>query len=190
MKDVYLLVVDGLADWEIGLITYELNTRNAIPVTTIGLTLEPIRTGGGLRVVPDISLAEIAPDNAALLILPGGDWWNTTFDKDLERVVLQLHARGALIAAICGATTFLAQTDIFSKGIKHTSNSLEYLQRTVPSYNEQAFYRDTYAVSDQGVITAGGAANVEFTYEILKALKVYDDAVLSEFADFWNCRCK
>ena len=190
MKSVYLLVFDGLADWEIGLVTYELNTRNTIPVTTVGFTLEPIRTGGGLRVLPDISLAEIDRDNTALLLLPGGDRWHTTSDTDLERVVLQLHASRALVAAICGATAFLARTGIFRKGINHTSNSLEYLQRTVPSYNEQAFYRDTYAVSDRGVITAGGAANVEFTYQILKTLKVYDDAVLSEFADFWNCRCK
>ena len=73
MKNVYLLVFDGLADWEIGLITYELNTRNTIPVTTVGFTLEPIRTGGGLRVLPDISLAEIDHDSTALLLLPGGD---------------------------------------------------------------------------------------------------------------------
>lgn len=190
MKSVYLLVFDGLADWEVGLVTYELNTRNAIPVTTVGLTQESVKTGGGLRVLPDISLTQIDLDNTALLILPGGDRWHTTFDKDLARVVLQLHAGGALVAAICGATAFLARTGIFKKGITHTSNSLEYLQRTVPSYNEQASYRDTYAVSDRGVITAGGAANVEFTYQILKTLEVYDDAVLSEFADFWNCRCK
>ena len=188
MKSSYLLVFDGLADWEIGLITYELNTRNAMPITTVGFTQTPIKTGGGLMVLPDIVLAEMVLDNTALLLLPGGEMWHTTFDRELESVVLQLHSDSVPVAAICGATVFLAQAGIFKKGIEHTSNSLEYLQQTVPGYSEQAFYRDTFAVSDQGIITASGAANVEFTYQILKTLKVYEDAVLSEFAEFWSCR--
>lgn len=58
----------------------------------------------------------------------------------------------------------------------------------VLDYEEQVFYRDTHAVSDQGIITASGLANVEFTYQILKTLKVYDGAVLAEFAELWGCR--
>jgi putative intracellular protease/amidase len=190
MKRVYLLVFDDLADWEIGLVTYELHTRNAIKVTTVGFTEEPIRTGGGLTVLPDIALSEIELDNTALFILPGGEMWHNVFDKELERVVLQLHKKGVPIAAICGATVFLAKAGIFKESIQHTSNSLAYLQSTVPDYREQAFYRDTHAVSDRGIITASGAAPVEFTYQILKTLRVYDDAILDEFAEFWSCRSK
>jgi len=192
MKNVYVMVFNGLADWEIGLVTYELNTRNNIKVTTVGFTKEAIRTGGGLKVFPDITLSEIELDNTALFILPGGDMWNKPFnnDKFLEGIVLQLHNNDVPIAAICGATTFLAKAGIFKKGIQHTSNSLEYLQENVSDYSEQAFYQDTYAVSSQGIITASGVAYVEFTYQILKTMKVYDDDVLSEFAEFWNCRSK
>ena len=188
MKNVYVLIFDGLADWEIGLATYELNTRNAIKVTTVGLTKTSIRTGGGLKVLPDIALSEIEPENTALLILPGGEMWHDTFDEELAKTVIQLHKTGVPIAAICGATVFLAKTGIFKDGIQHTSNSLDYLQNTVPEYKEQTLYKDTYAVSDQGVITASGAASVEFTYQILKTLQVYDDEILDEFAEFWNCR--
>jgi putative intracellular protease/amidase len=189
MKNIYLLVFDGLADWEIGLVTYELNTRNAIKVITVGFTKEPIKTGGGLKVLPDIALSETEINNTALFILPGGEMWHHTFDKELERVLLLSHRQGVPIAAICGATVFLAKAGFF-KGVQHTSNSLEYLQDIIPDYKEQAFYRDVYAVSDQGVITAGGTANVEFTYQILKTMKVYDDTILAEFAEFWNCRSK
>lgn len=188
MKSIYVLVFDGLADWEIGLVTYELNTRNAIKVTTVGFTKEPIRTGGGLKVLPDIALPEIEPENTALFILPGGEMWHNTFDKELARVVIQLHKTGVPIAAICGATVFLAKTGIFKDGIQHTSNSLDYLQNNVPAYGEQTLYKDAYAITDEGVITASGAASVEFAYQILKTLQVYDDEVLGEFAEFWNCR--
>ena len=72
MKGVYVLVFDGLADWEIGLITFELNARNNIQVTTVGFTGEPIETGGSLRVLPDVALSEIDLDDVGMLILPGG----------------------------------------------------------------------------------------------------------------------
>jgi putative intracellular protease/amidase len=188
MKNVYVLVFDGLADWEIGLITFELNTRNGIKVTTVGFNKEPVRTGGGLKVLPDIALSEIDPENAALLILPGGGMWHDVFPQDLAQVVVRLHEMGVPVAAICGATVFLAKAGILKEGIQHTSNALEYLQQFVPEYDSQASYQDAYAVSDKGIITAGGLASVEFTYQILKTLQVYDDEVLGEFAELWNCR--
>jgi len=182
MKNVYVLVFDGLADWEIGLITFELNVRNDIKVTTIGFTGDPIETGGSLRVLPDMALSKVNLDDVGLLILPGGGMWHDTFPQDLAQVVIRLHEMGVPVAAICGATVFLA------KGVQHTSNALEYLQQFVPEYDSQASYQDAYAVSDKGIITAGGLASVEFTYQILKTLQVYDDEVLGEFAELWNCR--
>ena len=125
MKKVYVLVFDGLADWEIGLITYELNTRNAIKVTTVGFTQEPIRTGGGLKVLPDTTLAKVVPEDVALFILPGGEMWHNVFDKELAKLIVQLHETGVPIAAICGATVFLARAGIL-KSVRHTSNSLEW----------------------------------------------------------------
>lgn len=116
MKNVYVLVFDGLSDWEIGLVTYELNTRNAIPVTTVGFSKQPIKTGGGLTVLPDIALAEIDLDSAGLLILPGGEMWHSVFDDELAGIVQQLHQRGVPVAAICGATVFLAKAGLF-KGV-------------------------------------------------------------------------
>ena len=189
MKSVHVLVFDGLADWEIGLITYELNTRNGIKVTTVGFTKEPIRTGGGLTVLPDIVLAEIDLENVALFILPGGEMWHHDVpDQDLVHVVTRLHEMGVPVAAICGATVFLARIGIFDEGIQHTSNAPEYLTQFAPEYGARAFYRDTYAVSDKGITTAGGLASVEFTYQILDTLGVCDGEVLDEFSEVWGCR--
>lgn len=188
MKKVYVLVFDGLADWEIGLISYELNSRNGIPVETVGWDLEPVRTGGGLRILPDGVLSDIRPEGTALLILPGGEMWHGPFDQELGELVLRLHAAGVPVGAICGATVFLARSGLLKADIQHTSNSLAYLQEMAPEYGDEAYYREAYAVSDQGVITAGGLASVEFAYHILKTLGVYDEGVLAEFAEFWNCR--
>ena len=102
-------------------------------------------------------------------------------------MVVRLHEMGVPVAVICGATVFLAKAGLF-KGIQHTSNALEYLQQFASEYDAQDFYRDAYAVSDKGIITAGGLASVEFTYQILKTLQVYDEEILGEFAEFWSCR--
>ena len=188
VKKVRILVFDGLADWEIGLVSYELNTRNAILVETVGLSDGPIVTGGGLRVVPDIRIDAALPADSAMLILPGGEMWHSVTDQRIEELVRSHKDADVPVAAICAATSYLARLGVFDAGISHTSNALEYLEQVVPDYKADAHYVEAHAVSDGGIITAGGEASREFAYEILKALGVYDEEVLAEFAEFWGCR--
>lgn len=188
MNDTCVFIFDGLADWEIGLITYELRTVNKLPVRTVGLSNAPITTGGGLTVLPDMILDALDVKNTSLVILPGGEMWNETFNPTLAEQVLHWHQAGAVIAAICAATMFLAKAGLYDGGVKHTSNSLDYMRYYFPEYRMQKNYTDTFAVSDQGIITASGAAPNEFAYQILKTLKIYDAEVLAEFAEFWNVR--
>lgn len=37
---VHVFVFDGLADWEIGRVTYDLRTANGIPLRTFALTMD------------------------------------------------------------------------------------------------------------------------------------------------------
>ena len=188
MISTCVFIFDGLADSEIGLITYELHMRNKLPVRTMGLTGDCVTTGGGLRVLPEMTLDDLDVKDTSLVILPGGEMWNETFNETLAGWVIQRHEEGVVIAAICAATMFLAKTGIYDTGVKYTSNSLDYMKTFFPEYHGERDYVDTYAVSDQGVITASGAAPHEFAYQILKTLEIYDDKVLVEFAEFWNCR--
>ena len=188
MKNVYVLVFDGLADWEIGLITYELNTVNGIPVRTVGWTLDPIHTGGGLKVFPDLNLADVDPETTLLLILPGGEMWHTFENQNLADMNHQVHQAGGIVAGICAASLYLVKIGLFDGGINHTSNGLDYLKYYLPDYDLQDFYINSFTVRDQGIITARGEAPFEFAYQILKALGVYDDEVLAEFAVVWRCK--
>jgi putative intracellular protease/amidase len=188
MKNVYVFVFDGLADWEIGLITYELHTNNNIPVTTMGLTEELIKTGGGLTIQPDVTLAEVDPKDTSLLMLPGGEMWHTFDNQQIDAFIHQVHQAGGIVAGICAASLYLVKIGLMDAGIKHTSNGLDYLQYFIPDYDLQEFYVKGAAVSDQGIITAPGEAPFEFAHQILKALHVYDAEVLAEFAEFWRCR--
>jgi len=72
MKIAYLLVFDGLSDWEPGLAVAEINKSNNYQVKTVGFNQEIVITMGGVSIVPDCTLNEINYNDATILILPGG----------------------------------------------------------------------------------------------------------------------
>jgi hypothetical protein len=50
------------------------------------------------------------------------------------------------------------------------------LKAAVANYGDEDFYADELAVTDQNVITARGLGCVEFAREVIKQLKLYDEA--------------
>lgn len=173
---VHLLVFDGFADWEPAYALAELRRSGGLEVVTLGFTGAPVRSMGGLRIVPDRSLADLDPAAVRLFLLPGGDLWEGEYPgAELETVLGRLHEAGVPVAAICGATLALARAG-WLDARAHTSNDLAYLQRMVPSYAGAARYVDTLAVRDGGVITASGVGPTEFAREIFEELDVFSAA--------------
>ena len=58
-KRAYLLIFDGLADWEPALALCEINKQNALQVVTVGFSSATITTMGGIQITPQITLSEI-----------------------------------------------------------------------------------------------------------------------------------
>jgi putative intracellular protease/amidase len=93
---VYLYVFDTMADWEVGFLTAELNTgryfrRDVSPakVVTVGLEKNYITTMGGLRILPDVDLAECNINEIDALILPGGETWMESINQPILRFAKQ-----------------------------------------------------------------------------------------------------
>lgn len=170
----YLLVFDSLADWEPGLAMAEINKSRRFEVKTVGLSTRTVTTMGGIRIVPDITIDQVDPDDTAIFILPGGDVWQQKTDERLPLLIGQLHARRVVVAAICGATLELARAGLL-RVARHTSNSLEYLKSLVPQYDSGDKYVEQLAVRDNLVITASGLGSVEFAYEIIRQLELYSE---------------
>ena len=171
----YFLVFDGLADWEGAQALCEINKSGKFEVMSVGFSKESVTTMGGLKVVPDISLKQVKPDEAAIFILPGGDRWEQTSHPELSYLLQTLNQRGVTIAAICGATLEVARAGL-TRELRHTSNTLAYLQAIVPDYEDEELYVDAFAVSDKHLITANGLGSVEFGREIVKKLGIYSEA--------------
>jgi len=171
-KSVYLLAVDGYADWEPAHAVAELRRHGSYRVETIGLTGSPVTSMGGIRVLPSRSVADVDPDDVAVFILPGGDRWQEgPIEPGLADLLRDLDGRDVPIAAICAATVAIARMGLL-RGRRHTSNGLAYLQKYVPGYSEAECYTDAPAVRDRRLITASGLADVEFARELFEELEV------------------
>ena len=171
-KAVYLLVVDGFADWEAAHAVAELRRHGGYRVESVGLTRDSVVSMGGLRVTPSRTVGEIELNDVAVFILPGGDRWeNMPVEAELESALKQLDARKIPIAAICAATVAISRVGLL-RGRQHTSNGLSYLQSHVPDYDEAQNYVEAPAVRDRGLITASGLGDIEFARELFEELNV------------------
>ncbi len=180
-QTVHLFVLDTLADWETGYAIAGINNPlwQAQPgryqVTTVGASREPVRTIGGVTILPDMTLDDLDPSRSAMLILPGGDTWDKGENTEGATKAREFLAAGIPVAAICGATAALARAGILDE-YRHTSNAPEYLRAT--GYRGEALYQDQPAVTDGDLITASSTAPVDFAYQIFKRLEVYDARTL------------
>jgi putative intracellular protease/amidase len=172
MKAVYLLLVDGYADWEPAHAVAELRRHGQYRVETVGLTPTPVTSMGGLSVLPSRRAAEVDPSDVAALIVPGGDrWQEAPIEPEIANLLTALDARDVTIAAICAATVAVARLGLL-RGRRHTSNGLDYLRTYASGYTEADNYVDAPAVRDRKLITASGLADVEFARELFEELEV------------------
>jgi putative intracellular protease/amidase len=171
-KAVYLLIVDGFADWEPSHALAELRRQGRFRVETVGLTSAPVQSMGGLTVLPSTAIADVDLSDVAAFIIPGGERWEqAAVEPEIATLLARLDQNGVPIAAICAATTVVARLGLL-RGRRHTSNGLAFLQALVPGYTEAANYVDAPAVRDRKLITASGLGDVEFARELFEELEV------------------
>ncbi len=171
----YLLVFDGLADWEPAHAFCQITKSGKFEVATAGFSRQPVTSMAGLKITPDMTIDEVNPAETAFFMLPGGDMWQEESHEVVKNLLHQLHERNVLIGAICAATLEIARAGL-TRGVRHTSNAKAYLKAMVPGYQDDAFYVDELAVADQNIITASGLGSLEFAREVIRHLKLYSDA--------------
>jgi len=170
----YLIVFDGFADYQTGLACAQIEMHSGTRVRTMGLTSEPVTSAAGLRVVPDGTVDEISPDDACILMLPGGPLWEEHDVPAVTAAVRTFRVREIPIAAIGSGTLVFAKAGVLG-GSRHTSNGLSYLKEHVPEYRDDPHYVNVLDVADGGLVTAHEAGNIDFAHEIIKLLELLDE---------------
>jgi putative intracellular protease/amidase len=176
MACVYVLVFDGYADWEPALAMCEVKKSGRFEVRTVGFGPEVVTSMGGLRVTPDLTLAEVTPDGAALLILPGGDMW----EQGPPRARTHQGGQGLRRRTGTGCGYLWCDRRCGPNGVDERPPAHQQQQgvsqRAGTGYQEESRYSDEWAVRDGHLITASGIGSVEFAREIIQLLGIYSEA--------------
>ena len=192
MFTVYIYVLDTLADWELGYVTAELNSGRffkkdapEVSVKTVAISTEPVKTMGGLTIVPDCTIREIAVSEKSVLLLPGANTWDDPRHSVMMKKAGELLSAGALVCAICGATMALASAGLLDRR-PHTSNGAGYLEMVSPSYKGQNFFVDALSVADRNLITASSTGGLLWAKQIIERLDVFQHNTLEAWYAYFS----
>ena len=179
MFTVYAYILDTLADWELGYVTAELSSGRffrkdapEVSVKTVAISKEPIKTMGGLTIVPDCTIDDVVVDEKSVLLLPGANTWDNPKHGTIIEKAGELLFVGAMVCAICGATVALADAGLLDQR-PHTSNGAGYLEMASPAYKGQKFFVDTPSVADHNLITASATGALLWAKQIIEQLDVF-----------------
>jgi putative intracellular protease/amidase len=189
-QTVHLAVYNTIADWEFGYAAAGINDPQfqAEPgryrVLTVAATRDAVTTMGGVRIVPDLAVDELAPEDSAMLILAGAHTWDTKENGVFADAARRFLEAGVPVAAICGATFGLADAGLFDNR-QHTSSDVRYLQFS-ENYQGAALYQDAPAWTDGPLITAGPAHPLDFAREIFAKLELYTPEKLDAWYGYYS----
>ncbi len=133
-------------------------------------TMEPVKSIGGFRTLPDYSFDTMPSDYAALVLI-GRFGWATPVADGVVSIVRDAIKRGKPVGAICNAASFMAKHG-FLNNVRHTGNGLEQLKLWGgENYTNADGYVNAQVVTDSNIVTANGSATLEFAKELLLLLE-------------------
>ncbi len=136
----------------------------------VASTLEPVKSIGGFRTLPDYSF-ETIPDDYAAIVLVGGFGWSTPLADRVVPIIRHALEKGKVVGAICNGASFMAKCG-FLNHVRHTGNGLEQLKQWGgENYTNCDGYVNAQAVSDRNIVTSNGSATLEFAKELLLLLE-------------------
>ena len=192
MFSIYVYIPDTLADWELGYVTAELNSKRFfkagapdISVKTVGILKEPVKTMGGFTIIPDCEISDIAVNENSVLVLPGASTWDAPKHDAIIEKAEMLLSTGATVCAICGATAALANAGLLDQRL-HTSNGMGYLEMCSPRYKGQRFYVNEPSVADYNLITASSTGALLWAKQIIERLGVFQPDTLEEWYAYFS----
>ena len=188
-QEVLFIILNEYADWESAFLAASLHS-GLMPgseikyvVKTVAPTLEAVRSLGGFRTLPDYSF-DTMPSDYTGLVLIGGMQWQSPEAERIFPIVQDAFETGKVIGGICNAASFLCAHG-FLNHVKHTGNTLAVLKQWGGErYTNEDGYLEKQAVGDKNIVTANGTGYLEFTRELLLALKADTQEKIEAFYDF------
>ena len=177
MKEILYVLLDNFADHEMPFLAQGVTADEAglkqnpkYVNKIVAPTMEPVKSIGGFRMLPDYTFDTMPKDYAALVLIGGYGWKNPEADR-VRTLVEATLKKNIIVGAICNAASWMAKQG-FLNNVKHTGNGLQQLKLWGGvNYTNEANYINEQAVSDENIVTANGTGHLEFACELLKLLK-------------------
>ncbi|UYP45073.1 hypothetical protein NEF87_001358 [Candidatus Lokiarchaeum ossiferum] len=172
-RNIYVLLYDRFADFEIVLATLLLKRENLV---YFGFNKLEFESETKLKVKADKLLSELNPDLCDLFIIPGGepkllikDPEQREYVKALNHILTTLNQKKKKIAAICGGPTFLANSGILD-GKKCTGS----IQEDEKVFFKNTLFEEVDLIRDGNILTAQGQAFTDFAIEVGKLINFFE----------------
>jgi putative intracellular protease/amidase len=168
-KTIGLVFIDEFADWEFGLLSGSAVEWFGARAVALAPTAGPLRSIGGLHLVPDRGLDPQENADLDAVAVIGANTWPSEDAPDIAPLLHSILSRGGIVGGICGGTLALARAGVFD-GRRHTSNGAGWIQSQIGDYVGSSLYQDVpHAVRDAQIVSAAGSAPGTFATEFLEA---------------------
>ena len=164
MKTIFVFLAEGFEEIE-ALTPVDVLRRAGLSVQTVSVMDEQVVAGAhGVPVLADKMFAEINPEDAEMILLPGGLPGATNLDahEGLSRMILDFAAAEKPLAAICAAPLVLG-----NRGLLQGKKATCYPD--FETYLQGAEYTAALVEKDGNIITGKGpGAAMEFAFAIVE----------------------
>lgn len=182
-QTIVIVLYPGCISFEVSLAAELLSPKYEIlNATPDGRDLSD---GSGLPLRAQLSYSQISLENCRALLVPGGNPDSISHNKQIDKVLVDAHERGLLIAGICAGPSVLGKSGILrGKKIAHGygKEQLEYLKDI---FREVTLTNELF-VADGNILTAKPEAHIDFAVEIACRLDVVDAAKSGRLKEYYR----
>jgi putative intracellular protease/amidase len=177
MRKILVYIYDGMADFEISLLTHLLSVDCGMKIIIVSNNTGVVKSKSGMLFMPHLDLHKIDIKEVEGLIIPGG--WLANLDERLIKIIKELNNENKLIAAICAAPWILAKAGVLND-CRYTTSIVEWQDIHREFFRiDDPFPRSGYVegrvIRDGNIITAKGVAFIDFTIEVCEFLGLFKD---------------
>ena len=165
MPKVALLLAPGFEELE-AVTVVDVLRRAGIECLLVGLEGGPVPSARNIKIVPDVTIEQLSPEELDLVVLPGGipGVENLKRDARVKELLEKMQAKGKMCAAICAAPGALASFGLL-KGKKAT---------IYPSLKDElkgAQIEESPVVVDGNIVTSQGPGTaLPFAFKLVELL--------------------
>ena len=166
MKKVVVFLAPGFEEIE-AITVIDVLRRAEVAVTVAGLQAGPVTGSHAITVQPDTTLDQVRPEDADMVVLPGGLPGSDHLREDtrVREFITRMDEAGKFTCAICAAPTVLHAAGIVRK---RAITSHPFVREALAKLN----YREDRVVVDGTMVTSRGPGTaLEFSLELVTLLR-------------------